>query len=127
MGFDCQIDASAAFINIQVVNPGLLIGQNGENISALQHLIKLIIIKNSKTIPQFTLDINNYRQQKIDSLKQIAKDSAYRACVLKKEIVLKPMPAYERRVVHLELANIKNIATISMGDEPNRRIVIRPA
>lgn len=125
MGFECETETQGAFINIKTSNPGLLIGQNGENIYALQHLIKLIIIKNSKTIPRFTLDINNYRQQKIDSLKQVAKDSAYRACVLKKEIVLKPMSAFERRLVHLELSDRKDIATESRGTEPSRCVVIR--
>lgn len=133
MGFDCEVEERGLFINIKANEPCLLIGQNGENIYALQHLVKLIIIKNlpagrqgSKAVPKFTLDINHYRQQKINSLKQIAKESACRACVLKKEIALKPMSAYERRLIHLELADRKDVITESRGDEPNRQIVIRP-
>lgn len=125
MGFDCRVEAGDVFCNIQVNNPALLIGPNGNNIHALQHLAKLIVIKNKKIIPEFTLDINNYRQQKIDSLRQLAKSSAYRAIALKKEIALKPMSAYDRRIIHIELAENKNIITESQGQEPERRVIIR--
>jgi len=127
MGFGCEAEAQGSFINIQADEPGLLIGQNGESIYALQHLIKLIIIKTHKIIPKFTLDINNYRQQKINSLKQIAKESACRACILRKEIILKPMSAYERRLIHMELADRKDVITESRGQEPSRCVVIRSA
>jgi len=126
MGFECEIETQGAFIDIKTSNHGLLIGQNGESICALQRLIKIIAIKSHKVIPEFTLDINNYRQQKINSLKQIAKESACRACLLKKEIILKPMLAYERRCVHMELANRKDVITESRGQEPGRYIVIQP-
>ncbi|MFH1392278.1 MAG: R3H domain-containing nucleic acid-binding protein [bacterium] len=125
MGFGCEIETEGLFINIKTSESGLLIGQNGESICALQHLTKLIMIKSQKVVPQFTLDVNNYRQQKTESLKQIAKDSAYRACVLKKEIVLRPMPSYERRLVHMELADRKDVITESRGEEPNRRVIVR--
>jgi len=132
MGFQCEAEEQGSFINVRIDEPGLLIGQNGESIYALQHLIKLVI-KNlptnkqgQKSIPQFTLDINNYRQQKINNLKQVAKESADRACALKKEIVLKPMSAYERRLVHMELADRKDVFTESRGQEPSRYIIIQP-
>lgn len=125
MSFNCEIEVDGSFINIQTEEPGLLIGQNGENICALEHLAKLIIIKNQKIIPRFTLDVNHYRQQKIESLKQIAKDAAYRARVLKKEIILRPMSAFERRLIHLELSGCKNVVTESRGREPNRYVVVR--
>lgn len=126
MGFECQLKVMEdSFINIQVQEPGLLIGQNGNNIRALQHLARIIIMKNYKILPQFTLDINNYRQQKTNFLKKLAQNSAYRACILKKEIILKPMSAYDRRLVYLELSARKDVVAESQGEEPNRCIIIR--
>jgi spoIIIJ-associated protein len=72
------------------------------------------------------LDVNNYRQSKIDFLNQLARDSAYRAQMLKKEIALKPMPAYERRLIHLSLSSNKNVVTESRGEEPERYVVVIP-
>jgi len=126
IGFDCQIKTDKGFINIQVSEPGLLIGQNGDNIKALEHLTKLVIFKNKRVIPDFTLDINNYRQQKIDFLKDLARKSAYRAKVLKKEIILRSMPAFDRRLIHTELSEDSGIITESQGIEPNRCVILRP-
>lgn len=126
MGFECELKAKDNFINIQVQEPSLLIGHNGQNIRALQYLIKLILIKNYKIIPEFNLDINNYRQQRIDIIKKIAQDSVYRATILKKEVILKPMSSYERRIVHMMVSIRKDANALSQGIEPNRRVVITP-
>lgn len=126
MGFECELKIQNDFINIQAENPSLLIGYNGQNIRALQHLIKLILIKNYKVVPDFNLDINSYRQQKHEAIKKIAQESAYRACILKKEVILKPMTAYERRLIHVEISLRKDVNAESQGEEPNRRVVIIP-
>ena len=71
------------------------------------------------------LDINGYKKKKIDYLKEMAKNAADEVSLMKQEKILPPMPAYERRIVHLELAERKDITTESIGREPERKIIIR--
>ena len=72
------------------------------------------------------LDIQNYKKKKAEYLKELARSLADEVSLTKKEKNLDPMPAYERRIIHLELAERKDISTESIGEEPERKIVIRP-
>ncbi len=73
------------------------------------------------------MDINDYKKKKIQYLKELAKSIAEEVVLTQKEKILSPMPAYERRVIHLELSERKDIATESIGKEPERRVIIRPS
>jgi spoIIIJ-associated protein len=118
-------------INIKTEEPRILIGERGETLSEIQHLLKLILkrkIKAEKPEEPFfiDLDINDYKKKKIDYLKEIAKNAAEEVLMTKKEKELPPMSSYERRIVHLELAQRTDIVSESVGEEPERRIVIKP-
>jgi spoIIIJ-associated protein len=113
---------------IKTNEANLLIGENGQNLIALNIILKKIINKklnNQKTFP-FILDVNGYQIKKIDDIKDIARINAQRARFLKKDILLKPMNAYERRIIHTTLASYPDVTTESIGEEENRRIVIKP-
>lgn len=105
-----------------------LIGKNGNNLDALEHLIKAIISKNTD-LPRadFILDVNNYRLAKTKYITEAARQLAEKVRQTAKAEALQPMNAFERRLVHLELASYKNISTESIGQEPKRRVVIKPA
>ncbi|OHA15049.1 MAG: hypothetical protein A3A10_01295 [Candidatus Tagabacteria bacterium RIFCSPLOWO2_01_FULL_42_9] len=111
----------------------LLIGENGQNILALNHLVKKIAEKTfaeeDKDIKEkltFSLDVNDYQAKRIDDLKNLARLNAQRVRFFKKEIMLKPMTSFERRVIHSVLTEYPDISTESVGEEPHRKVVIKP-
>lgn len=123
------------FINLKTEEPQILIGQRGETLFEIQQLLKIILKKtllqhwNGKPGEEpffIDLDINNYKKKKIDYLKELARSVADEVALTKKEKNLPPMPAYERRIIHLELAERNDVATESIGQELERRVVIRP-
>lgn len=113
-------------VDIKTENPQILIGERGQTLIEIQRLLKAIIKKITKEDIFVDLDINDYKKKKIEYLKELARSAADEVVLNKKEKILASMPAYERRIVHLELAERKNITTESIGEEPERKIVIRP-
>ncbi|MBI2628298.1 MAG: hypothetical protein HYW71_02615 [Candidatus Niyogibacteria bacterium] len=113
---------------LKTKNAGMLIGNNGANLAALNHLVKKIAKINitEDDVPQFFLDVNDYQKQKNESLEDMAKMNAQKVRYFKKEILMPPMNAYERRVIHSVLTECPDILTESIGEEPNRRVVIKP-
>lgn len=119
-------------------NLSMLIGKNGQNLNALEHLIRILVFKNlagdevtnvnegTKALPNFVVDINDYRKLKTDYVVSMAKNAAQRVIQTKRAEALAPMSSYERRLVHMELALYKELQTESIGQEPRRRIVIKP-
>lgn len=103
-----------------------LIGQNGENLQAIQHLVRLLVRKKTDDMIKFLVDVNFYRKDQESSILNLAKEAAEEAINNKKTVVLKPMSAYNRRLVHMFLANNKDVVTESSGDESERRVVIKP-
>ena len=131
MGVDVEIqrlfqEEKTIFVKLNTPDPKILIGQNGQILSEIQHLLKIILRR--KNLGQFfiDLDINNYKEKKFSYLRETANSVADEVALTKKEKELAPMPAYERRVIHLELADRKDVTTESIGEEPKRRVVIRP-
>jgi len=113
-------------INLKTEDPQILIGERGQTLFEIQHLLKAILKRKIKENFYIDLDINDYKKQKIDYLKEMAKSVADEVALTKKEKILFPMPAYERRIIHLELAGRQDVTTESIGKEPERQIVIRP-
>jgi len=113
-------------INLKLKEPQILIGEGGQTLFEIQHLLKAIL-KRKISEPFFIdLDISGYKKKKIEYLKELAKNIADEVALTKKEKQLTPMPAYERRIIHLELADRSDVTTESIGREPERRVVIRP-
>jgi spoIIIJ-associated protein len=113
-------------VNLKSEEARLLIGQSGQTLADLQHLLAKIIKKASKEEIFLDLDIEDYKKRKIDYLKDIARAAADEVASSKKEKLLPPLSAFDRRVVHLELAGRADIKTESTGENPERRIVIKP-
>lgn len=107
----------------------MLIGKNGQNLGALEHIIRLIVSRKTspgETRGSFVIDINDYRKSKTTQVLALAHGAAQRVISTQKAEALLPMSAYERRLVHSELASHKDIQTESIGEEPRRRVVISP-
>lgn len=103
---------------------GVLIGRRGETLDALQYLTSLQVNKGREGYIRVTLDTENYRAKREDSLRRLALRMANRAQKTGRRVVLEPMNPYERRVLHTALQNHPAVTTHSEGEEPNRRVVI---
>jgi spoIIIJ-associated protein len=105
---------------------GALIGRKGERLSALQHLVNLMLSREMGAWTRVLVDVEDYRGRRERQLREIADRAANRVIETGKMLQLEPMPALERRWVHLALREHPDVATQSIGEEPNRRIVVLP-
>jgi len=130
MGFKVETKVSFQEETLQVSlkseEPKILIGQKGKILAHLQKILKAILNRKFEKTFWLDIDINDYKKKKIQYLKEMAREVADQVVLTKKEKILPPMSSYERRIIHLELAERKNVTTQSMGREPNRRVVIKP-
>ncbi len=131
MGFAGEIkvednDPSNIIVNINTQEANFLIGQAGANLDSLQHLSRILVNKEIQQPIHFIVDVNSYRKNRIELLRQMAKDIAKKASLEQIAITLQPMPAYERRLIHLCLADHPEVTTQSAGQKQERKIVIKP-
>ncbi|MFQ6049453.1 MAG: protein jag [Candidatus Paceibacterales bacterium] len=113
-------------INLKTKEPQILIGERGQTLVNIQHLLKAILKRKIKENFYIDLDINGYKKKKVEYLKELAKSVADDVALAKKEKILPPMPAYERRIIHLELAGRPDVVTESIDREPERKVVVKP-
>lgn len=134
MGFGSDIESitlhQGAAVRFSVHMRGkvnMLIGERGNNLVAVEHIIKKIINKKRGEEEQrFTLDINDYRMKRLEDLKQDVKNAAREVRLYHRDSPLRPMSSFERRIVHLLLAEYPDITTESVGVDLDRRVIIKP-
>jgi len=134
MGFDVHVSIeSAETSRLNVTGEedereelGALIGRKGERLSALQHIVNLMLSREMGTWTRILVDVEDYRGRRERQLREIAERAAQRVIETGKMLQLEAMPALERRWVHLALRNHPDVATQSIGEEPNRRVVLVP-
>ena len=112
-------------VSIVVGEPSMLIGEKGQTLFELQHILKLMLRKKIAEPFYLALDINEYKKNKEEYLRDLAQTTADEVVLLKKQKELPPMPSAERRVIHVALANRTDVTSESLGDGPDRRVVIR--
>jgi len=110
-------------VNFETEESSFLIGYRGRTLKALARLLRLVLKEEGKGL---ILDINNYQKEKQERLENMANDLAEKAVSENRPQVLPYMSSYERRIIHLFLQNREDIVSESEGEEPRRRIVIRP-
>jgi len=113
-------------IAVSTSEAGMLIGEHGLNLKALEYIVKLVVRKILSETPRYILDINNYREERIAELKNYVRDVANKVSREGREFVMEPMSSYERRVVHAELTSRPDITTESTGEGVERRVVVKP-
>jgi spoIIIJ-associated protein len=132
LGFDVRIEVETGDTSrLNVVGNGdshealgALIGRKGERLSALQHLVNLMLSRRMGEWTRVLVDVEDYRGRRERQLRDIALRAAARVQETGKMLQLEPMPALERRWIHLALRDHPDVATQSIGEEPNRRIVV---
>ena len=122
--YSVEIKEQNIEVTINGEDSGFLIGYRGEVLNSLQTIMSSIANKNSNSRIKVILDIENYRNKRKETLENLAVKVSKTVSKTGKSITLEPMGAYERKIIHSKLQESKYVTTHSIGEEPNRRIVI---
>ncbi len=117
-------DQAAISLDIEGEDLGVLIGRRGDTLSALQYSVNLIISRRLKSRVGVVVDVEGYRQRRHESLRLLAQRLADQVRTTGRSVTLEPMPASERRIVHLELRDSSFVTTQSIGEGESRKIAI---
>lgn len=128
MGLRVDIDITFEEKRMNIVlsgdNMGIVIGKRGDTLDALEHLVSLCVNRGDGEYIRVSLDTENYREKRKATLINLAENLAHSVVKNKKKVTLEPMNSNERRIIHSTLQNNKFVDTYSVGDEPNRKVVI---
>ncbi len=113
-------------INLKGQDMGIIIGKRGQTLDSLQYLVNIVVNKGEADYINISLDTEQYRKRRKETLENLAVGLAKKAKHLKKNVVLEPMSAYERRIIHAALQNDRYVTTHSEGDGFFRYVVISP-
>ncbi len=111
-------------VNLSGPKMGLLIGKRGDTLDAIQYLTSLFVNKSKNSYIKVTVDTENYRLKREDTLVKLAKSLERRVVRESSAITLEPMNPNERRIIHAALQNSNSVKTYSVGEEPNRKVVV---
>ena len=130
LGMDIEFDTSfeeeekKMKIELKGDGLGLLIGRRGETLDSIQYLTNIFVNKGSDDYIKVTIDAENYRERREDALVTLAKRTAQKATKYKKNMIIEPKNPYERRIIHEALQDYPGVTTYSIGEEPNRKVVV---
>jgi spoIIIJ-associated protein len=114
----------AVVFDIQGEDLGALIGRRGQTLSCLQYLLRLMVASRVSSFAPIILDVNGYRQRRYRALQTLASRIAEDVVVNRMPSALEPMPAFERRIIHITLAEHPLVTTQSIGFGDNRKVVV---
>lgn len=129
MGIQAEIEISqrengGLNVNLSGSGMGAVIGRRGETLDAIQHLVNYSVNRGSEKRTHISVDAENYRSKREDSLVRLAEKMAAKAIKYRRSMALEPMNSYERHVIHTALQDYEGVFTASVGEEPNRRVVV---
>jgi spoIIIJ-associated protein len=129
MGIDAELEFAdedeLLKINVVTKSSGMIIGRRGETLDSLQFLTGLVVNRNNTTYRKIIIDTENYRKKREETLQELANRIAAKVEKSGRNKTLEPMNPYERRIIHYTLQKNKNVETFSVGEEPNRKVVIK--
>ena len=112
-------------INIEGDSTGILIGRRGETLDALQYLTSLVVNRDREEYTRVSLDTENYRKKREETLIRLANRIAAKVAKTGRKVVMEPMNPYERRILHSALQGNPKVETVSEGEEPYRRVIVK--
>lgn len=123
---DIHVESSEKMMKIDLSgdNMGIIIGKRGDTLDALEHLTSLCVNRGDGEYVKVILDTENYREKRHATLVKLANNLARSVVKNRRKVTLEPMSSNERRIIHSTLQNNPEVDTYSVGEEPNRRIVI---
>jgi spoIIIJ-associated protein len=113
-------------IDIEGPDLSFLIGKKAETINALQYITSLIVGRELGRWVPLQIDVQHYRQRRENELRKMARRIAEQVVTTGRRQVLEPMPPNERRIIHIELRENSNVITKSIGEDPRRKVTVRP-
>ncbi len=113
-------------LNVEGDDLGILIGRRGQTLSCLQYLVRIIIGQQKKVWLPIVIDVEGYKQRRCNALQTMALRVAEQVTQKKERFALEPMPAFDRRIIHLALVDHPDVTTESSGEGEARRVVIIP-
>ena len=123
-----ESDDENKLIRVEGESAGALIGHHGDTLDSLQYLANLAankkIVGEKRDYCRVTIDANNYRAKREETLRALARRKAEQVLRYKKSVMLEPMNPYERRIIHSEVQGIEGVSTNSIGSENNRKVVM---
>ena len=119
-------EATPIVFDVEGDELGILIGRRGQTLACLQYIVRLMVSHRIKSPILIVIDINGYKQHRYQSLNNLANRIAEEVEANNKSFELEPMPAYERRIIHIALADNDRVTTQSIGFGDNRKVVIIP-
>ena len=123
-----ESDDENKLIRVEGESAGALIGHHGDTLDSLQYLANLAankkVVGEKRDYCRVTIDANNYRAKREETLRALARRKAEQVLRYKKSVMLEPMNPYERRIIHSEVQGIEGVATNSIGSENNRKVVM---
>ena len=117
---------ATAVLDVEGEDLGLLIGRRGSTLAALQYFVNVLVTRKLDSRVLVTVDVEHYHRRREETLQNLARRMADRVRQSRRPITLEPMPAGERRIIHIALADHPNVMTASTGFGEGRKIVIRP-
>lgn len=125
-GTKYTIDSDEKGLNVDISNEklGFLIGYRGETLYALQSILSAVASKNLEQKIRVILDIEGYKAKREKTLEDLAEKVAKTVIKTRKSVTLEPMQPYERKIIHSKLQGNLRVETVSIGEEPHRKVVI---
>ncbi len=117
-------DETSVTLDISGDDLGILIGRRGETLASLQYMINLIISRRLKSRAGVTVDVEGYKKRRHESLRLMARRLAEQVKTSGRSVTMEPMPAAERRIIHLELRDFPDVTTQSIGMGEARKVAI---
>lgn len=118
--------AAPVTLNIGGDDLGILIGRRGQTLACLQHIVRLIVSRETGGWAPVVIDVEGYKQRRYQALEALAYRIAEQVKTRRVPFTLEPMPAYERRIIHLALVDHPGVTTQSVGEGEERKVVITP-
>ncbi len=118
-------DENSLLIDVKMKEPQILIGEKGQTLIETERLLKIVVRKKIKELLFVSLDVNDYKRRKADYLIDLARDAANDVAQTGIEKKFPPMSSFERRIIHTALAKRSDVTTESLGEELERRVVIK--
>jgi spoIIIJ-associated protein len=121
------VDTAGGHVDIEGPRLDFLVGAEGEALNALQELTRLAVLRQTQRWVRITVDVNGFKARRRQEIAAMAREVGERVASSRQDEELEPMTAFERKIVHDVIADLAGVQSDSIGEEPNRRVVVRPA
>jgi len=120
------VDTAGGHVDIEGPTLDFLVGTEGETLNALQELTRLAVLRQTQRWVRITVDVSGFKARRRQEIAAMAREVGERVASSRQDEELEPMTAFERKIVHDVIADLAGVQSDSIGEEPNRRVVVRP-